>query len=248
MVARTLVGAGYFVTQPHPPPFAEAGRAFMLCSVLVYVMDGLGWILYYRSIVHGPIAIVGTLSAAYPALTVLFAGIFLGEVLTAWQYLGVFLVLAACLGLAWSPSDPSQPRNSRDWVPLAASALLLWGAAQTVLKYAYGLPEAHEANVMLFMALGGWATLGVYGLRDGRTESGSLREWSHSMLPMAMMAGGDAAVIIATQKGPVSVVAPITAAYPIVTLAFARFVLEEPITGLQYASIAAALAGLYLTL
>lgn len=65
-------------------------------------MDGLGWILYYKSIVHGPIAIVGTLSAAYPALTVLFAALFLGKVLTPWQYLGVALVLAACLGLAWS--------------------------------------------------------------------------------------------------------------------------------------------------
>lgn len=248
VVARSLVGLGYFATQEHPPPFDPAGRDFMLWSTLVYVMDGLGWILYYESIVYGPIAIVGTLSAAYPALTVLFAAMFLGEVLTPWQYLGVFLVLGACIGLAWSPPDPSKPGASRRWIPMAGAALLLWGGAQTILKYAYGLPQASEANVMLYMTFGGWATLGVYGLLYGRRVGYGPKEWSRAMLPMGMMAGGDAAVIVATQKGPVSVVAPITAAYPVVTLAFARFVLKEPITPLQYACIAAALVGLYLSM
>ncbi|MBI3928181.1 MAG: DMT family transporter [Armatimonadetes bacterium] len=254
IVARSLVGMGYFLTQDHPPPFQEAGRAFMACVILVYLLDGVGWILYYKSILVGPITIVGTLSAAYPALTVVFAAAFLGEVLNPLQYLGVTLVLAGCMGMAYSPADPDQPRPQRGWIFMAASALVLWGGAQTLLKYAYGLPEASETNVMLYMNFGGWMTLGVYGLLRGRlpAREGTMRErtreWVHSMLPMGMMAGGDAAVIVATRYGPVSVVTPLTAAYPVVTIAFASLILKEKVTPLQYASIGATLAGMYLTI
>src|SRR5687768_4866036 len=72
VVAKALVNIGYFVTQEHPSPFAPEGMKFLMAGVIAYVLDGLGWIFYFESIVSGPIAIVGTLSAAYPALTVLF--------------------------------------------------------------------------------------------------------------------------------------------------------------------------------
>ncbi|MEW6281506.1 MAG: EamA family transporter, partial [Candidatus Eremiobacterota bacterium] len=231
-----------------PPPLE--GRSFLLVSLLVYVLDGLAWILYYRSILIGPISIVGTLSAAYPALTVLLASVFLHERLSAWQYLGVALVLCGCAGLSYSPPDPEGEPVGRGWIPLAAGALLLWGGGQTLLKYAYTLPHCNEANAMLFMIAGGWMTLGVYGLAWGRRparEGDHAREWLHSMLPMGMMAGGDAALTVATRYGPVSVVGPLTAAYPVVTIAFARVVLKEKITRLQYASVAATLMGMLLT-
>jgi transporter family protein len=253
VVARSLVGLGFFATQEHPPPFSQAGEPFLAWVTVVYLLDGVGWILYYRSILMGPITIVGTLSAAYPALTVVFAALFLGEVLSPLKYLGVGLVILGCLGLSWSPPDPQAPAGHKAWIPLATMALILWGGAQTVLKYAYSLPQADEANAMLYMIFGGWATLGVYGLLYGRKASqagdtSAAREWLHAMLPMGMMAGGDAAVIVATRYGPVSIVTPMTAAYPLVTIAFARLVLKERITALQYASILSTLAGMYLTI
>ena len=47
---------------------------------------------------------------------------------------------------------------------------------------------------------------------------------------MGMMAGGDLGVIIASRYGPISIVTPLTGAYPVVTLAFAALVLKERIT------------------
>jgi len=247
VVAKTIVNLGYFWTHDHPPMLDPAGRAFMSAGILAYVMDGAGWILYFLSIVHGPITIVGTLSAAYPALTILFARVFLGELLSGWQYLGVAAVIGGCLGLSHAPSEPgSQPASGR-WIPLAAGALVLWGAAQTVVKYAYGLPQASEANLSVYNTIGGVLTLGVYGWLGGRRGTHSLGEWTRSFLPMGMMAAGDLGVIIATKTGPVSLVAPITGAYPMVTLAFAALVLRERITRLQAVCIALILAGLTLT-
>ena len=79
VVAKLVFNLGYFFTQAHAPSFLPGTGLIYLVGILAYIMDGAGWILYFQSIVAGPITIVGTLSAAYPALVVLFARIFLSD-------------------------------------------------------------------------------------------------------------------------------------------------------------------------
>ncbi len=255
IVARSLVFLGWFFTHPsNVPPFSPEGRAVLWAGVGVYLLDGIGWILYYKSIVLGPISIVGTLSAAYPAPTVIFARVFLGEALTPLQYVAVTMIIAGCAGLSYEPSSGPSTSKNRSWIPLAATALILWGAAQTLLKYAYRMPYPSDAgrdvNMTLFATFGGAMTLGVYGLLYGRKPANAtgstLREWTHSFLPMAVMAGGDLGVIIATAAGPVSIVTPLTGAYPIVTVPFAAYLLRERVTKQQIAFMALVLVGMWL--
>ena len=80
--ARAVVMVCYFLANPHTPVFAAEGRHMLAIGVLAYLLDGTGWIMYFQSIIAGPITIVGTLSAAYPALTIVFAHWFLGETLS----------------------------------------------------------------------------------------------------------------------------------------------------------------------
>ena len=247
VAAKALVNLGFFFANEHPAPFAPEGRAFLAAGVLAYILDGAGWILYFQSIVAGPITIVGTLSAAYPALTVIFARIFLKETLLPAQYFGVVLVILGCLGLSYAPPDPDAKVTDRRWIPLAAAALVLWGAAQTIVKFSYGLPGASEVNLALFNTIGGALTLGTFGWLKGRGGAHSLREWTRSFLPMGMMAGGDLGVILATKSGPVSVVTPLTGAYPLVTLGFAALALKEKVSRLQWVCIAMILAGMVLS-
>lgn len=244
VVAKALVNIGYFVTQQHPSPFAPEGMKFLMAGVLAYTLDGLGWIFYFESIVSGPIAIVGTLSAAYPALTVLFARIFLKEALQPIQYMAVGLVIVGCLGLSYARPDPNAKAMRKRWIPLAVSALVLWGIAQTVVKWAYGFPSANEANMALFNTFGGVLTLGVYGIWKGRKGVHSAREWTKSFLPMGMLAGADLAIILASRLGPISLVIPISGAYPVVTLIFAAMVLKERITIFQIVSVTMIIAGI----
>jgi transporter family protein len=245
VVAKAVVNIGYFLTQDHPPPFAPEGMRFFMASLFAYVLDGLGWILYFESIVAGPIAIVGTLSAAYPALTVLFAGIFLGEKLQGIQYVAVALVILGCLGLSYSPPDPNAKATRKRWIPFAASALVLWGISQTIVRWSADLPNANGGNQALFNTFGSMLTLGVYGLLKGRKGVHSLLEWTKSFLPMGMMAGGDLGVIIAlARKGPASLVSPISGAYPVVTLIFAALVLKERISLLQIVSVTMIIVGI----
>ncbi|MEZ0368474.1 MAG: DMT family transporter, partial [Candidatus Sericytochromatia bacterium] len=240
---------GYFLTQKHPPPFSAEGMSFILVGVLVYILDGLGWILYFESIVYGPITIVGTLSATYPALTLLFAQVFLHEKLVPLQYMGVAMVLVGCIGLSYSPPDPESKTTNRRWIPLAITALICWGAAQTLLRYSYRLPLASEANMAIYSTCGGMLTLGLYGAfklmrARRRGDVGVHVPFLHSFLPMGMMASGDLGVIVASSTGPASIVAPLTGAYPLVTLGFAAAILKEHISKFQWLCLAILLAGI----
>ena len=242
--ARALVMVFYFFANSPAPLFAAQGRDLLAIGVLAYLLDGIGWIMYFQSIIAGPIAIVGTLSAAYPAVTIVFAHWFLGETLTPLQYGAVTLVIGGCIGLAYQPADAANKVTGRAWIALAFLALLLWGGAQTVIKYDYGL-GATDINMALYSAIGALLTLGVYGFWKGRAGTHSAVEWARSFLPMGMMASGDLGVLIASRYGKISIVTPLTGAYPLVTLAFAALVLRERIVLLQWGCIAAILVGIF---
>ncbi len=243
--ARAIVMGCYYFANPHASIFATGGQQVFAIGVFAYLLDGTAWIMYFLSIIAGPITIVGTLSAAYPALTVVFAHWFLAETLSLLQYVAVFLVLGGCIGLAYQPADAENKVTGRAWIPLAFTALVLWGAAQTVVKYDYQL-GATDANMSLYSMIGALLTLGVYGLWKGSAGTHSLKEWLRSFLPMGMMASGDLGVLVASRYGKISIVTPLTGAYPLVTLAFASIVLRERIKLFQWACIGAILVGMYL--
>jgi drug/metabolite transporter (DMT)-like permease len=245
-IANAIVNAAFWLWSDAPPPFAPDGREFAFWGLLAYVLDGIAWIFYYQSITYGPISIVGTLSAAYPALTVMFARAFLGEALTAFQGLGVGAVLLGCMALAYSPPHERTATDKR-WMLYAGAALLIWGASGTLIRYAYGFPNSHEGNMALFIAIGGLSTLGLYGVVKGAAHTSSRAELLRAFGPMATMALGSLLVAIAYKHGPASLVTPLAGAYPVVTLGFAWAVLKERPTTLQWAGIAAVLAGMVLT-
>jgi drug/metabolite transporter (DMT)-like permease len=242
--ARALVMLCYFFASSHAPILAAQTRDVLAIGVLAYLLDGIGWIMYFQSIIAGPITIVGTLSAAYPAITIVFAHWFLGETLTPLQYGAVTLVIGGCIGLAYQPADAANPVTGRSWIALALIALVLWGAAQTVVKYGYSL-GATDTNMALYSAIGALLTLGVYGLWKGRAGTHSVSEWTRSFLPMGMLASGDLGVLIASRYGKISIVTPLTGAYPLVTLAFAALALRERIAMFQWGCIAAILVGMF---
>ena len=246
VLATTIVNLGFFIMDDHPPLLAASGLGFLAFGVLAYLFDGAAWILYFQSIVLGPVAIVGTLSAAYPALTIVFARIFLREDLAPLQYLAVTLVIGGCLGLSYTPSGGDSQTTSRRWIPLSLLALVCWAASNTIIKYSYSLPGANEANLAVCSSIGGALTLGVFGLLRGRRGTHSVRAWVHSFVPMGMMAGGSLGLIIAARHGPISIVTPLIGSYPVVTLIYAALVLKERITRLQYGCIGSILTGITL--
>jgi drug/metabolite transporter (DMT)-like permease len=91
LVSVTLFGAvavagGHSIRMPSPVVAIALGGG---------IMDMLANALYMVAAQQGPLSIVVTLSALYPASTVLLARIVLGERLNSWQMSGVGCALAA---------------------------------------------------------------------------------------------------------------------------------------------------------
>ncbi len=244
-LANAAVSLAFWAWHDTPPVLALENRQFATWGLLAYALDGAAWILYFQSIVHGPISIVGTLSAAYPALTVVLARVFLGEQLLTAQYVGVGAVIAGCLALAYTPPEVEAKRTQRRWMAYAGAAVVIWGVDATMIRYAYRFPGADEANMALFLAVGGLVTLGVYGLVFGRR--GASGEWGRSVGPMVTMAVGSLLAAIAYRHGPASIVTPLSGAYPVVTVGFAYGLLHERPSVLQWTGIVLVLGGMVVT-
>lgn len=243
-IANAVVNTGWWAIHGTPGLLAPEHSSFAALALLAYVLDGIAWIFYFQSIVHGPISIVGTLSAAYPALTPLFARVLLDERLTVPQSAGIGIVIAGCLGLAYAPAGESAKGTRLRWIPFAAAALLIWGANGVLIRHAYSRPGASDGNMAFFIAIGGILTLGTYGALFGRR--GARAGFARAFLPMAIMSLGSLLAAIAYRGGKASLVTAISGAYPVVTVPFAAMLLKERPTALHWGCVAGVLAGLAL--
>ena len=248
--AKSAVNIGYFAyyyasskTGAGADLSALPAGAFMV-GILAYVIEGAAWVCYYESVARGPVSIVGTMSAAYAAPNVLFAYLFLGERLLGHQYVGVVFVIVGCVVLGYAPAEEGEEKKGKAWIPLALTALGLWGVWQTLVKHTYDAYGVNDAQMALFNVAGAFSTLGVYGLARGRGGESAPGLWKLAIVPTAVMAGGDLAVIVATLTGKVGVVTPISGAYPVVTLGIARVVLKERISRFQWAAVCLIVAGM----
>lgn len=245
--AKLVLYLGFYFQQGGAPVMHDGKSEALIYGVLSYVLEGLGWICYYESIMSGPISIVGTLSAAYGAPTAIFCFLFLKEVLAPYQYVGVILVILGCAGVSYAPADPDAKVTSKRWIPLALMALVFWGLWQTGVKYTYDTTGVSEGQMALYSCIGAFLTLGIYGFAFGRGGgSGKPGELLHAIVPMMMMAGGDLGVLVGTRFGSSTLVTVISSAYPVVTLLFAGWLLKERITPFQWVCVVVVLAGMML--
>jgi transporter family protein len=182
----------------------------------------------------GQATVVFPLTAVYPLLTVLAAWWWLGEDLRWVQALGVALALAAIVlfnvadtgALAWRDLGWSR------WMPMALLATCLYGATGLLQKLATNRVSAEVSFVAFAVAFIPIAVVIVSMLR---------LEWSVSMrqsyywatLGGALNGLGVLATLAAyRQGGKASVVTPLAALYPVVTVLLAVRFLGERV-GLQ---------------
>lgn len=109
------------------------------------VLGVIAYLCFFESIMDGQIAIVGTISAAYPALTVVGALLLLSETLTPSQAIGLAATVGGVIALSYEPQPGSQHAMPRRSVIFALLALVLWGLWGLTSKMAVeGWPRQHS--------------------------------------------------------------------------------------------------------
>lgn len=216
-------------------------------AALSGVTGMLGYILYYEALLRGSVAVVGTISAGSPIITILGAVAFLREMPTPTQAVGVALLVAVVLILSYEPIGT-------EWkvpvaVALSIAILLLWGVWGIFTKLAFRDPAFTPFQLFLFYGATNFL-MGppYYALRRKKVPppNPSQRTWATAMVGLLLLAFGIVATTVALSIGPATFVTAVSGCYPVVTALVAFAVLKEKVTFPRILAIAIFILGIVL--
>lgn len=246
MVATVgIAEAGFFalvyVAYGRPPLF-ESYSALLAMSAGLTGM--LGYVMYYEAIARGTISRIGTVTAAYPALTVILALFILLEGMSGIQAIGVSFLVGSALILGYAETGRRGQTNALV-VVLIILAFLLWGLWGFLVKVA--VSDLGEGPLFAYYAISnsliGASLLLYHRWRHGRERIG--RDW---IWPISGMAFGSVGVVLFTlamASGPALLVTPLTGAYPVVTVSGAAIILRERLGRIEVIGLMVFLLGLF---
>ncbi len=195
-----------------------------------------GTLAMYRGFVVGRIGVVAPLSAIVAAVVPALTGIALGEHLTSLAGFGLVFALPA-IGLVSWHRDASAKTSTR---PGALEGLVS-GAGFAVLFIALDRagPAAGFWPLVPGLALASLLVL-PFALKEPRPTRVDTSAVALLLMAGVFGGGADLLFLAATGRGPLSIVAVLTALYPAVTILLARLFLGERWNAAQAFGLAAA--------
>ena len=209
-----------------------------------------GFLCFFESVMDGQVAIAGTISAAYPALTVVGAVIILSESLAAVQTLGVLLIIGGVVALSYEPDPGAKHAITRRSLTFAFLAFCAWGVWSLSSKVA--VDAVGPGNLFGFYVLSSLTAPLIYSRfrrvkRPSNVPENPTRvAWTYGAIALALNVLGAYAYTYALEKGNASLVGPTSSAYPIVTVVLAVAFLKEKLHKTQVIWLAGVCIGLLL--
>lgn len=209
-----------------------------------------GYLCFFESIIDGQVAIAGTISAAYPVLTVIGAILLISESLSAVQGLGVIMIIGGVVALSYEPNPTAKHAISRRSLTFAFLAFAAWGLWSLTSKMAVDTVGA--GNMFGFYIISSLTAPLIYAwFRRMKppakpSPSPSRLAWIYGVIALALNVGGAYAYTYALQNGTASLVVPTSSAYPIVTVVLAVAILKEKVHRTQVIWLTGVLIGLIL--
>jgi drug/metabolite transporter (DMT)-like permease len=230
-------------------------------GALAGVVSGVSNLALYRSFEIGKMAVVATLSASYPALTVLLS-LLTGEHLTGIRAAGIALILAGALLVVRgeTPPEESTGKNASPSPPTVAPTsktgrgigwAILSGCGFGVLFWLLGtwiVPKVGTAATVWMIRLTSslLTTIVILLLRQpiGPPREGSVNSW---LLGMGLL---DSGAFVLNNRGmlieQVSVMGVLASLYGAFTVTLAAIFLRERLSRWQWAGIVLIFGGIYL--
>ncbi len=231
---------------------ALIGPAWRGRSTDVWLLLGNGaivaaaYVLHYRALELGPVALVSPLTSAYAVIPIALAWIVLGERLTGWFVLGALLAIA---GVALVSTDPRQfgmaVRARRDGLPYAIVAMVLFGLATFVLgvvsRNAGWLPTVALARVFTVLAL-----VPLVAVRRPAVRSAGNGPAVAGLAVGLADIAGILAFSRGVEVGAISLVSAISATFPLIPFLGGLILLRERPATTQALGVMFVVAGLLL--
>ncbi|HUV61323.1 MAG TPA: DMT family transporter [Thermoplasmata archaeon] len=225
---------------------------------LEYVFYGLigastargGYYIYLEALERGAVSMVGSITAAFPAITAVLAVTMLGERLGVVNSIGITIIICSMIALSLLQGRSAENAGlSRISLVLSVVTLLIWGFGGIFIKMALdGLPLVGYLGLYVFVL----PPIAFAFLRHkGATMRVLIPRWTIPVIGAIVVAElwqlGYFAETSAISVGAASVVFPLISAYPIVTILGARIFLKESLTRLEWTVLMTVVFGIVLT-
>jgi drug/metabolite transporter (DMT)-like permease len=204
---------------------------------------GLGLVVFYTAMTRGMISLVAPVTAVTGAVVPVVYALASGERPGTAAVVGIALAIVAILLVSLGPGGPPPVSAGLGALPLAVAAGLLFGLFFVCLArvnedagmWPVAISRVSSAGVVVALALAA-----TRGLRVPRAVVPRIA------LIGALEVGAAVTLLLALQRGPVSVASVLASLYPVTTTFLATLVLRERLRGLQLAGVALALAAVAL--
>lgn len=234
----------YAIVAYSAPTFtAELAFAASVTGILGF----LGYLYLYKGLKKGALSVVSPISASWFVITTLVASFLFKETLTSLQILGVAMVFAgvflASTNLAEFKRDIGKGKSNGVFEALVA--MVAWGFAFAFIK-----PVIDQTSPIMALLLARAAAFTVLFTWVGANKTKIVIPTKLIFLFIVtaglLDAFGYATYNVGVTTEFVSIISPIAAAYPVVTILLARFFLKEQLAQTQKIGVTAILAGLVL--
>ncbi len=209
-----------------------------------------GYYLFLESLEKGSVTMVGSITAAFPAITAALAVVFLGERLDPVNAIGVATIICSMVALSYSHGSSSEGSGfPRSALVLSIAVLLIWGFGGVFIKLALTeLPLIAYLGLYPFIL----PPLAFAFLKHKRaTRSVVFPKWAPPLIGAIIVAElwqlGYFAETAAVSEGAASIVYPLISAYPVVTIVTAYLVLKEHVSRRDWGFLVAVILGIVMT-
>lgn len=215
----------------------------ILLAIATGVIGGTGNLTLYQALhIGGEASVIFPLTGMYPLVTLILARALLKERLNRVQSFGIALALVAIY--LFSAQQSSHGFSGwrdlfSEWMVYSLLTLLLFGTSCITQKFTTKYISDELSTI--FFTIGFVLLAIVIWLVGSPPWSLSGRDWIVGIAVGLMMAVGTLALFAAMRRGKASVVTPLVALYPLVTVILAVAFLNEHLSLTKIAGIAIAL-------
>lgn len=227
----------------------QGGFSYTIYGLLSVSFGLTGYYTFLEALKSGPVSIVGSITAAYPVMTVIVAITLLSEVLNLFQGVGVAVILIGMVALSYSnESDQGISGISRKCLVLSIITFFLWGLWTIFIKVS--LEDLHVAAYLGLYIFATPTITAIYLYYRKLPGEKIVPNWSLGVkLSVIAICIGQIAFfceVYAADTGPASIVFPLVAAYPVLTVLFAMAFLRERLSRLDLTFVLMVIFGIVL--
>ena len=213
---------------------------------LIGLLNAFAYLAYYQGLEIGKVSLVSPISASWALITVLLSILFFNETLTRLQLLGASLTILGITMISTNLKELLQELKAKfdPGIKFAFSAMLVWGVTFAMIG-----PQVNKLGWFLpIMIIRTFTLVWVFIYGQGLRRTFSFASEKSLLLILLLVGTLETIAFFAYGLGEqaelTSIVAPVSATSPLVTVLLARVFLQEKVVFNQMIGIIGIILGI----